>query len=131
MGGEKRAISEFRLDQAHKVYIGAKLLYDNNLFSQSINRSYYSIFHTVKALLAYEKKDSQKHSGVIFLFYDIFIKTDKIEKEYNRILVTAEKIRIDTDYKTFYLVSKEETKTQLDNSLIFYERIKNILKKII
>jgi uncharacterized protein (UPF0332 family) len=123
MSEEAKSISKFRLEQAFQDYEAAKLLYENKLFSQSVNRSYYSIFYSVKALLAYLNKDSKKHSGVIFLFYDNFIKTGKIEKEYNKILISAEKIRIDSDYKTFYVVSRVDAKKQLDNAYKFYNTI--------
>ncbi len=41
-----------------------------------------AIFHAVRALLALDKFDSQKHSGIISYFNQKFIKTGKIEVEF-------------------------------------------------
>ena len=63
-----RELSEYRLSKAKQDLLAAKLLFDNNHFAQSLNRSYYAIFHAVRSLLAYDKFDSKKHSGIISYF---------------------------------------------------------------
>ncbi|HEC30894.1 MAG: hypothetical protein DRG59_05990 [Deltaproteobacteria bacterium] len=47
-----RALISYRLEQAQESLDAAKLLYENNLFRASINRSYYAMFYSVLALLA-------------------------------------------------------------------------------
>lgn len=121
---------KYRLDKAYEDYFGAKILYKEKLFSQSINRSYYSIFHSARALLACEKFDTKKHSGVIEYFNKKFIKDGLLETEFFRIINIASRFRINTDYKDFYLLTKEDTKAQLDNALKFYKRIKKYIKEI-
>ncbi|MBU2102717.1 MAG: HEPN domain-containing protein, partial [Candidatus Omnitrophica bacterium] len=44
-----------------------------NKFSKSLNCSYYAIFHSARALLAIEKLDFKKHSGVISFFIKTYI----------------------------------------------------------
>lgn len=74
---------KYRLDKAYEDYTGVKILYKKNLFSQSINRSYYSIFHSARAFLGCEKFDKKKHSGVIEHFNKKFIKDGLIEIVYD------------------------------------------------
>ncbi len=59
----------------------------------SINRSYYAIFHAIRAVNAIDEFDSKKHSGVIAHFNQFFIHTGKFEKEIYSIIISAYKIR--------------------------------------
>ena len=123
------ALSKYRLEKAEKNLFAARLLLDNKLLSESINRSYYCIFHAARGLIAYDKFDSKKHSTIIAYFNKNYIKTEKIEKEYSKILSKAFKIRTDSDYKDFYLVTKEETKEQVENAEKFVKRIKQYIEE--
>jgi uncharacterized protein (UPF0332 family) len=127
---DRRALSNYRLEKVTSNLKAAKLMFDNNLFLESINRSYYCIFHSVRALIAYDKFDSRKQSTIIAYFNQNYIKPCKIEREYSKILSKAFKIRNDSDYKDFYLVTKEETKEQLENAEKFLKRIKEYIEEV-
>src|SRR5438552_2029167 len=116
MNQDSYALSRYRFDKAKEDLESSKVNFQNNLLSASINRSYYSIFHAARALLAFDDFDSKKHSGIISYFNRNYIKSGKIEKEYSKILMSAEIIRNETDYMDFYIVSKEEAKTQIENA---------------
>lgn len=116
-------LSKHRLERAKDDLEASKLLVDNNKFSQSINRSYYAIFHAARALLALENFDSKKHSGIISYFNKNFIKTRKLEKRYSKILMDAQDFRTDSDYDDFFVVSKEEAVKQLEDAAKFVEKI--------
>jgi uncharacterized protein (UPF0332 family) len=126
---DRSALSKYRLEKSEKNLKAAKLLFENELLSESINRSYYCIFHTARGLIAYDRFDSKKHSTIIAYFNRNYIKTGKIEKEYSKIISKAFKIRTDSDYKDFYLVTKEETKEQLENAEKFLKRIKKYIEE--
>ena len=72
-------LSNYRMEKAKDDLETSEILFKNNKFSQSINRSYYAVFHSVRSLLALQKFDSQKHSGIIAYFIKNFVKTGKIE----------------------------------------------------
>jgi uncharacterized protein (UPF0332 family) len=65
MESEIYDLAKYRLSKSKNDLESAHLNFLNNLFSQSINRSYYAIFHSVRVLLAFDKFDSKKHSGII------------------------------------------------------------------
>jgi len=111
------------MKRAHEDLDTSKLLLDNDRLTQSINRSYYSIFHATRALLAREGFDSKKHTGVIAYFNLNFVKTGKIEKEYSKILMNAKDTRNDSDYDDYFIISKEDTKKQIDEAEMFIKRI--------
>jgi len=127
---ERKALSKYRLEKAEKNLAAAKLLFESKLLSESINRSYYCIFHSARGLIAYDSFDSKKHSTIIAYFNRNYIKTEKIEKEYSKIISKAFKIRTDSDYKDFYLVTKEETKEQIENAEKFLKRIKMYIEEV-
>lgn len=72
------ALSKYRMDKANDELETSKIMSDNKKYSQSINRSYYAIFHAVRSLLALRKFDSSKHSGIIAYFNQHYIKSGKI-----------------------------------------------------
>ncbi|HEX9975248.1 MAG TPA: HEPN domain-containing protein [bacterium] len=123
-------LSNYRMDKAKEDLEASELMFKNGKFSQSINRSYYAIFHAVRALLALDKFDSQKHSGIISYFNHNYIKTGKIEVEFSKMLTSAFKIRSDSDYKDFYIVTREDANIQLENAKKFLKRIQDYLEHL-
>lgn len=121
-------LSKYRLEKAKEDLEASELMLKNGKFSQSINRSYYAIFHAVRALLALDKFDSQKHSGIISYFNQHYVKTGKIEIEFSKMLTSAFKIRSDSDYKDFYVVAQEDAELQLENAKKFLKRIQAFLE---
>lgn len=124
-------LSKYRIDKAKEEFETASVLVDMGRFSQSINRSYYAIFHAVRALLALDEVDFKKHSGVISYFQQHYIKTKKLDNDLSNILVTASTIRNQSDYNDFFVVSRESAGQQLTNADRFIKEIELYLKKTI
>jgi uncharacterized protein len=120
----------YRLEKAEGDLDSAELEFNNNKFSQSINRSYYSMFHTVRSLLALDKFDSKKHSGVISYFNMHYVKSGKIETEYSKMLSIAFRIRNKSDYNDFFIATREEAEVQLENAKKFLKRIQEFIKEL-
>jgi uncharacterized protein (UPF0332 family) len=74
----------------------------------SASKAYYAIFQASRAALATKELDSRKHSGVISLFNQHFVKTGILPKEFRKIIVSAQDLRLSSDYNDFYVVSKKE-----------------------
>lgn len=85
-------------------------------YDGSINRSYYAIFNAIRALLALMRLDSQKHSGVISLFDQYFVKTKICDKQFSQIVHTAFEVRQVSDYEDFNIPTLEQAQLQLDNA---------------
>lgn len=69
-----KALVRYRLEQADESLQAASILMEKKLLRPAINRSYYAMYYAVLALLAIEKKEISKHSGVISLFDKEFVK---------------------------------------------------------
>ena len=131
MGKRQRDLSRYRIEKAKDDLGVSKLNLDNGKFSQSINRSYYAMFHAARALLALDEIDSKKHSGVISHFNRQYIKPGHIESEYFKMLSVAFQVRNDCDYDDFYIAALEEATTQYNNALIFIKRVEEYIKAIL
>ncbi len=72
-------------------------------YKLALNRSYYSIFHGMRAVNALDEFDSSKHSGVITHFNQYHVKTGNFSKEASKIIRTASEMREHADYEDFFL----------------------------
>lgn len=124
-------LARYRMEKAKSDLEASKLMLENNLFAQSLNRSYYSIFHAVRSVLAFEKFDSKKHSGIIAYFNRNFISKKIFDKEYSKILMGAEKIRNKSDYNDFYIASKYDAEQQIINANKFIKTMEKYVLKLI
>lgn len=108
MAGSLTVLSAHRFNRAKEELQTAELLLRNADFRSSINRSYYSIFHAIRAVNALDGFDSSKHSGVISHFNQEYVKTGLFEKEVSKIIRNASELREQADYEDFYEASQEE-----------------------
>ena len=115
-------LAKHRITKAEDCYCAAHSLLNDGLYSDSANRSYYAIFHAVRALLATEKQ-----SGVISYFQQHYVKTGIFEKEFSDILRDAFSIRQNSDYEDFFIVSKADVVEQLQNARRFLNGIEAYL----
>ena len=74
-----KALVSYRLESAREKLSAAEDLFENGHYRDSVSRSYYAIFTAARALLVTKGLDSSKHSGVIALFNQHFVKTDEIQ----------------------------------------------------
>jgi uncharacterized protein (UPF0332 family) len=123
----RKDLYKYRLEKSKKDLEGARVLFNNKLYTQSINRSYYSIFHCVRALLAFDKFDSKKHSGIIAYFNQNYVKTGLLDKKLSEILMSAEKIRMDSDYDDLFAATDEQAEKQISNAEFFIDTLSDFI----
>jgi len=129
MEGTEKDLAKYRIAKAKEDMETAKINLDNGKFTQSINRSYYAMFHITRALLSFDKFDSNKHSGIISYFNQHYAKTGKIEIKYSKMLREAEAIRNDSDYDDFFIATKEQAENQIKNAEEYMERMEKCIKE--
>jgi len=96
-------------------------------FADAANRSYYCIFHAMRAVQALDRFDSRKHSGVIDNFRKNYIRTEIFSHDFSDIIGDAFKVRLESDYEDFYLISKEEVAAQVENAKTFLEAVEKYI----
>lgn len=122
-------LTEYRLANAREKLESAKLLLDEGKYKDSIGRSYYAIFTSLRAVLSKDGVDFSKHAGVIAYFQKEYIKTGIFDKKYSKYVQTAFQIRNSCDYDDFFIASKQDAEEQYQKAAELYEVIKVFLEK--
>ncbi len=73
MKEERKALIDYRLEQADESLDSAQILFEHRKYRPSVSRSYYAMFYAVQALLIRKKITTSKHSGAIAVFNREFI----------------------------------------------------------
>jgi uncharacterized protein (UPF0332 family) len=113
--------ARYRIDRARLCLQDAKV--PGISFETAANRSYYCIFNAMRAVLALDRFDSKKHSGVIDAFRKGYIKTGVFPANFSDIIKKAFEIRLESDYEAFYIVSKSDVAAQVESAGIFLEAV--------
>ena len=119
-----KALSNIRLEHADECISAAKSLLESENYKSAANRAYYTVFHAMRAVLAFDKIDMKHHSGIIAEFRRLYIKTGIFDAELSKIISILSDSRNDSDYDDFFIVSKEEVAEQIKDAELFLEKIK-------
>jgi uncharacterized protein (UPF0332 family) len=125
--GDSAVLAAVRLDKARVFLRDAETNMTADSFLTSVNRSYYCIYHAMRAVLALERFDSKKHSGVISQFRRNYIKTGIFPATLSDIITKSFRDRNDSDYNDYYLISKDEVVEQLENAKTFLAAVEEYL----
>ena len=124
-----KALISYRLESAREKLSAAEDLCEKRHYKDSVSRSYYAIFTAARALLAVECLDSSKHSGVIALFNQHFVKSGEVRKDASKWLERAKLYREQADYGDFYIVSVKEAEAQIQSAREFIEEKETAIEK--
>lgn len=124
MEGGLKELSQYRFAGANDDLESARLLLKDGRFKASVNRSYYAIFHALRAVTALDQFDSSRHSGVIAYFNRNYVKEKIFDKSISKLIDTAFRLREKADYQDFIIISKAQALEQLAKA----EQIINILE---
>lgn len=124
----KMTLAQYRLKQAKERLKAAEILLKSGQWSDALSRSYYAMFQAARALLAVKSLDSRKHSGVIALFNQHFVKEGIVDSDMGRLIAEAKGFREESDYADYVTFTKEEARGQIQNAKIFIKKIEKGLK---
>lgn len=92
------------LDRAKEELRAVEVNIREELYAVAISRCYYAMFYAVSGLLASIGISRSKHSGIISVFREHFIKTGLIEAEFSDILGVGFDARQESDYELVPLI---------------------------
>lgn len=127
MEGSLRELAGYRMDRAGEMLLAAEENLRIGQYKTSLNRSYYAIFHAMRAANIIKGFDSSKHSGVIAFFNKEYIKNGIMEKNMSVIIKNSSFLREKSDYDDFFIASKKDAETQLQNAKIFFDAVERYL----
>lgn len=114
--GTRNDLIEHRFRIAKEDLETAYLLLKAEQYRGANNRAYYSIYHTIDAVLSVEGIAFKRHKDTLAYFNKQYIAKDIFPRDMGRRIVKAEEIRHASDYDTFYVASKEITLQQVETA---------------
>ena len=130
MEGSLKELAKYRMERAKEMLEAAGGNLNIRQYKTSINRSYYAVFHAMRALNILKGFDSSKHSGVIAFFNREYLKTKILDKALSVIIKNSSFLREKSDYDDFFIASKKEAETQVSEARIFLEAAETYLLNI-
>jgi uncharacterized protein (UPF0332 family) len=115
------------LQRAETNLHAAKDLLDKEYFDIAAARAYYAAFYAASALLLSQDIDTNKHSGVIALIHQHFVKTGKLDKEQGKSLNWLFEIRGVGDYGVSIHVASSEAYLAVQVAEKFLRSVRQIL----
>lgn len=128
MTAEQRALIEYRLDMAQATLNDAKvLLREGGSLWSVVNRAYYAMFYAALALLISVGRGAAKHSGIIALFDEHFVKTGLLPHEMSKWLHKAFDLRQIGDYRELASLTENQAREVLQWAEDFVKQAKGFL----
>lgn len=125
-----KELCKHRLEQAKENIEEAELLFNAKKFKGANNRAYYSIFHSIKAILSLEPIDFKRHKDVIAYFNKNYVRTDIFPKKIGHMIAEANSIRKDSDYDDEFVVNPRTTEEQIKTAKELLKLVKDYISKI-
>ena len=125
---EKDHLITYRLDRARETLKDARLLYGQGGSPESIiNRAYYAMFYAILAILITLGMGASKHSGVISLFDQQFVKTGKLPIRLSKAIHKGFDLRQIGDYRELMALSQEQAEEILLSADQFVDTVAKYL----
>ena len=116
MEGSVVDLSRYRLERAKDDLKTARDNFNEGSYRASVNRSYYAIFHALRAITALDQFDSGKHSGIIAYVNQHYVKTGIFDKSFSKIVDSAFRLREKADYEDFFVVAIDVAGKQIEKA---------------
>ena len=129
MEGSIKDFAKYRLENAREDLKRAQVAKAAEDYKLVMNRSYYAIFHAIRAVNALESFDSSKHKGVISHFNKEHVKTGEFPRNVSKMISSAMDCRQKSEYEDFYIISKSDAIEQLDNAEMIVKLVDEYLNK--
>jgi uncharacterized protein (UPF0332 family) len=126
MGEYDSEVSSY-LERAETNLQVARELLDKAYYDVSASRAYYAAFYAASALLLHEGIDTSKHSGVIALVHQHFVKSGKLSKEQGRNLNWLFELRSVGDYGVSLHVGLDDARRAVRIAEDFVEAVKTLM----
>jgi len=107
------------------------MLLQNGRLRSAANRIYYGMFYASIGLLATRDLKSSRHSGVITLLADNFVRTGILPKETYRHLGRAFDIRTQGDYKDMVVLEEPALQEMLTDAKAFVATVEELVVRFL
>ena len=130
MEGSLKELAGYRMDRAKEMLVAARENLEIGQYKTSLNRSYYAIFHAMRAMNILKGFDSSEHSGVIAFFNKEYLKENILDRNLSIVIKNSAFLREKSDYDDFYIASKQEAEKQLEEAERFLDAVEIAMNKM-
>ena len=127
MEGSLEDLAQYRIKRAWAMLEAAKENLKIGQYKTALNRSYYAVFHAMRAANILRGFDSSKHSGVIAFFTKEFLKTEYMDRKLSFIIKSSSLLREKSDYDDFFIASRTEAEKQVENAGLFVAEVERFI----
>lgn len=127
MEGSLEDLAQYRIKRAWEMLEAAKENLKIGQYKTALNRSYYAVFHAMRAANILRGFDSSKHSGVIVFFTKEFLKTEYMDRKLSFIIKSSSLLREKSDYDDFFIASRTEAEKQVENAGLFVAEVERFI----
>lgn len=127
MEGSLEDLAQYRIKRAWEMLEAAKENLEIGQYKTALNRSYYAVFHAMRAANILRGFDSSKHSGVIAFFTKEFLKTEYMDRKLSFIIKSSSLLREKSDYDDFFIASRTEAEKQVENAGLFVAEVERFI----
>ena len=124
-----KELASYRMERAWEMLDASRENFMIGQYKTSLNRSYYAIFHAMRAANILKGFDSSKHSGVIAFFNKEYLKENILDRKLSVIVKNSAFLREKSDYDDFYIASKKDVEEQLQHAEQFLHEVEAYLSK--
>lgn len=130
-GENKRANIASELARADESLRAATVLLENGLLHDAESRLYYAAYHASVALLLTQGLEPRTHAGVSNLLGLHFVKTGALDAGDARVFARLQKYRIEADYSTAFVLTREALEEDLAACRGFVERVRTAITSLL
>jgi uncharacterized protein (UPF0332 family) len=116
-------IKQSYLEKSESNLASAKILLENDKLEESVSLAYYSMYHSLIALLFKTGVKSENHTASIILLKELF----EID---NSDIAFAKKERVDKQYYVNFNITKEQVKDAIIKAELFNGKILDFISKL-
>lgn len=127
MEGSLEDLAQYSIKRAWEMLEAAKENLKIGQYKTALNRSYYAVFHAMRAANILRGFDSSKHSGVIAFFTKEFLKTEYMDRKLSFIIKSSSLLREKSDYDDFFIASRTEAEKQVENAGLFVAEVERFI----
>lgn len=100
-------------------------------YADAASRAYYCAFHATQAVLLTEGLSAETHRGLVSLFGLHFVKTEKFDKKFGKILSNLKDDRENGDYEVYSCIDEEVSTECVKEAREFLEGSEKYLAKFL
>jgi uncharacterized protein (UPF0332 family) len=123
----KQDLIRYRMGRAREALTDAADALREERLNEASNRVYYAMFYAATALLATRDLSSSRHSGVISLLHERFVRAGELPRHLAHQLSAAFDMRAESDYKDFAEPDPVRLQEMLEQAGAFIEAVEKLL----